>query len=64
MRDDEIDAFTFPQYVEQLEYWRMHPPVHKLVAAYMGYKPPVKDQATNDANLDKLFNMFPVEMIH
>ncbi|SFS24151.1 hypothetical protein SAMN03159318_00382 [Pseudomonas sp. NFACC42-2] len=22
------------------DYWRTHPPVHVLVAGYMGYKPP------------------------
>lgn len=24
----------------QLHYWRKHPPLHLLVAAYMGHKPP------------------------
>ena len=27
--------------------WSLHPPVHHLVAAYLGYKPPVQTRAQN-----------------
>jgi hypothetical protein len=38
------------------DYWRRHPPVHVLVAGYMGYKPETQgtdapDLATNLASL-------------
>jgi hypothetical protein len=29
---------TLPQLNELLEYWKDHPPVHELVAGYLGYK--------------------------
>jgi hypothetical protein len=31
---------TLPQVEELLAYWHEHPPVHFLVAAYLGYEPP------------------------
>ncbi|MBV7492966.1 hypothetical protein KW837_01630 [Pseudomonas sp. PDM24] len=31
------------------DYWRHHPPVHVLVAGYMGYKP--EEQVTNAPDL-------------
>lgn len=32
---------TLPQATELMEYWRDHPPVHELVAAYLGYEKPM-----------------------
>jgi hypothetical protein len=29
---------TWPEYYDLSEYWADHPPVHELVAAYIGYK--------------------------
>jgi hypothetical protein len=37
-------------------YWSDHPPVHILVAAYMGIKPKAEDE--DDASLDDLLNAF------
>jgi hypothetical protein len=34
------DTLTAPRMIALYEYWNKHPPVHKLVAAYMGLKPP------------------------
>lgn len=31
---------TLPQVEELLDYWQDHPPVHVLVAAYLGFEPP------------------------
>jgi hypothetical protein len=31
--------WDLPSLVTQLRYWRRHPPVHLLVAAYLDYKP-------------------------
>ena len=28
------------------DYWQKHPPIHKLAAAYMGFKP--KDETRSD----------------
>lgn len=36
------------------EYWRSHPPVHILVAGYMGYKP--VSETTNAPNLENAIN--------
>ncbi len=30
----------FPDYLRLARYWRRHPPVHLMVAAYLGVKPP------------------------
>jgi len=30
----------WPEVVEQLEYWAEYPPMHLLMRAYVGYKPP------------------------
>jgi hypothetical protein len=31
---------TLPQVEELCAYWRLHPPVHVLVAAFIGYEAP------------------------
>lgn len=35
--------------------WQDHPPVHHLVAAYLGYKPPDEIDAQRDQSLQQLF---------
>ena len=35
---------TFSRFEAMKSYWKTNPPVHQLVAAYMGYKPPEKPQ--------------------
>ena len=36
----QIDAMTLPQVDELFGYWAKHPPVHLLVAAYLGWEAP------------------------
>jgi len=31
---------SLPQVLEQFDYWESQPPVHELVAAYLGYERP------------------------
>lgn len=38
--DNTLDALTMSWLKALREHWRINPPVHKLVAAYVGYKPP------------------------
>ena len=35
---DEIDRLTLPRWQEMARYWRQHPPLHLLMAAWMGYE--------------------------
>lgn len=32
------DNMTIPRYLALAKYWKEWPPIHKLVAAYLGYK--------------------------
>jgi hypothetical protein len=36
----QVDRLTIPRYMKLASYWQKHPPVHALVASYMGWKPP------------------------
>ena len=53
------DHMTFDRLKHLNDYWRLNPPVHKLIASYMGYEAP-KTQAEKDKeaqeNLAALFN--------
>lgn len=58
--------WDLPSIKVQLRYWRRHPPVHQLVAAYLDYKPRAGDdaprassQACNDANVEALMGATP-----
>ena len=33
-----------------LDYWHKHPPVHKLVASFVGYEPSSNAQQSKQAN--------------
>jgi hypothetical protein len=35
---DEVDNFDLVRYAELAAYWEISPPVHLLVAGFMGYK--------------------------
>ena len=35
----QIDAMTLPQFYDLCAYWAEHPPLHELVAGYLGYRP-------------------------
>ena len=57
--------WDLPSITTQLSYWRKHPPVHLLVAAYLDYKPAAApgasraSQAANDASVQALMAMAP-----
>ena len=42
--DELEDTLTWPRINALCRYWQDHPPVHELVAAYMGVKPENKEQ--------------------
>lgn len=46
-----IDDLTWPEVEEHFEYWQEHPPVHMLVAGYLGYKKPEKPRQGDFAEL-------------
>ncbi len=33
-----MDQLTIPRYLAMARYWRAHPPVHLMVAGYLGIK--------------------------
>lgn len=37
--DDCLDQLTISRLAALYKSWRMHPPAHKLIAAYIEYKP-------------------------
>jgi hypothetical protein len=44
---------TLPEYYRLCRYWRAHPPLHLMVAAYLGIKPAVsRKTATADSGWD------------
>ena len=60
--------WDLPSIDAQLNYWRRHPPVHLLVAAYLDFKPPadgsLASNASNDASAEALMAMVPVSPTH
>jgi len=46
------------EYTAMHRYWSDHPPVHLMVAAYLGIKP--RTPADNDAAMEALCGMFGV----
>ncbi|WP_040849928.1 hypothetical protein [Nitrospirillum viridazoti] len=53
---DEVERqFTLPRYNAMWRYWRAHPPVHLMVAAYMGIKLEAEPQQGNLSDLLTLF---------
>lgn len=56
--------WDLPSITTQLRYWRRHPPVHLLVAAYLDYKPDRQPgtpgaQAANEAAAQALMAAAP-----
>ena len=49
--EDELDL---PRLTAMSAYWREHPPVHVLLAAYVGYKPPSASTGNSVAEVDQL----------
>lgn len=64
--------WDIPSLIAQQRYWRRHPPVHLLVAAYLDYKPAAQPgqlgsaraQASNDASIQALMAMAPAMPDH
>lgn len=62
-----MDELTLPRLEALYSYWRHHPPLHVLVAAYMGVKAPTKPadsspatQQDNEAAIEAFINsQFP-----
>jgi hypothetical protein len=51
---------TLPQVYELLGYWEKHPPVHLLVAGYLGYRPKPKIRpASAAADIGGLIGLAP-----
>lgn len=36
---EQAEGLTLPRYEALCRYWESHPPVHLMVAAYLGIKP-------------------------
>ncbi|WP_148293732.1 hypothetical protein [Azospirillum sp. B4] len=49
--------FTLPRYHALWRYWRRHPPVHLMVAAYLGIKPD-EPSPVDEIGLADLLAMF------
>ena len=47
---------TFPRLGALNRYWAEHPPIHLLAAAYVGYKPKKKKEASRE-NMDELMQL-------
>jgi hypothetical protein len=47
---------TLPQFYDLCAYWADHPPLHELVAGYLGYKRKAKEPA---ADLGALLALAP-----
>jgi hypothetical protein len=50
---EEIDRVTMSEFTMLSKYWVDHPPVHLMVAGYLGIKPKAK-QSDDKATLDML----------
>lgn len=60
------EEWDLPSIFAQLRYWKDHPPLHLLAAAYLGITPVSESTSTNTASdtdeqgsLEELFNAFP-----
>ena len=56
--------WDLPSLTTQMRYWRKHPPVHLLVAAYLDYKPGAEPgspraDANNNAAIEALMAAAP-----
>ncbi|KQV51358.1 hypothetical protein ASD07_10715 [Duganella sp. Root336D2] len=52
--------WDIPSIIAQIEYWRLHPPVHILVAAHVGYQAPQEGKPEAELGPDELMEMFPM----
>jgi hypothetical protein len=51
---DEVGKLTIPRLKAFTRYWQKQPPVHVLVAAYMGYKASDQPTQTQSKELDAI----------
>jgi len=54
---DEVGRLTIPRLKALMSYWHRHPPVHLLVAAYLGYKPEEQRGQTSGQAAEALASM-------
>lgn len=59
-RWSEVDEMTLDQVDSLYAYWRSSPPVHELVAAYMGIKP--EAEASEPAGISETEKYFVEKM--
>lgn len=54
--EDELDI---PRLAAMNEHWRKHPPVHIMVAAYLGYEPKAqkRESVNSPEEIEKLIAM-------
>jgi len=45
---EQVDQLTIPRLNALTAYWQRHPPMHILLAAYVGYKAPAKPIETGN----------------
>lgn len=45
---DEVGRLTMPRLKALNRYWKKHPPVHLLVASYLGYEMPVEFETESE----------------
>ena len=50
----EVDRLNIRRYRGLIEYWRVNPPVHQLVAAYMGFKATEKPVESEKNHINKV----------
>lgn len=51
--EQALDELTAPRLAALREAWRISPPVHKTVAAFVGYKPPAKTDFSRVSTIDQ-----------
>jgi hypothetical protein len=51
--------WDIPSIIAQNEYWRLHPPIHLLIAAQIGYKAPDAEES-KEMTPEDLMQLFPM----
>lgn len=54
--EDWEEQLTVPRLTALRKEWERNPPVHFLVASFVGYKKPAEEE---DQKLEDLFQLFP-----
>jgi len=53
---EQVDEMTIPMVEELNRYWSLHPPMHIMVADYLGYKPKAKEKQADLAEIIAMSN--------